>query len=238
MKPHGWPQGLPGAKSCDVTWAFLQLRCGRPRICGVAFMLATCSPGDGGDGPSSGQRGDSGVEAAEQVCESWLRKGADCYDELTYEELSAEFDECVEEWRAAGQAWREEFVDEVLSCGESLECQQVQDFDDICFCAGLVAVAGTLLDTDVVQTCCYSTVDCTTAVESSSFADTGAVADCLRRWVACEAERGAGDPYWSQDYCITLIALTGQARGEAAACAELPCADVSACLVSSGGFGF
>jgi len=95
-----------------------------------------------------------------------------------------------------------------------------------------------LLDKPFIETCAGGTTACETLVMDAGFTQTGVVADCLRRWMECKPERQNTDPYWTEYYCLTVIALPDESRTAANACLSQNCVDVVNCLIAEGAYSY
>ena len=63
-------------------------------------------------------------------------------------------------------------------------------------------------------------------------------ASCLTKWVECGDQRSDSDPYWTEDYCLFVVALTDEKRKAADRCSDLPCTEVAGCLSAAGAINF
>jgi hypothetical protein len=138
------------------------------------------------------------------------------------------------------EAWRPEFRASVDDCSATLSCEQfVEDLDDICYPVALAeGAAGLLVDTTIATCVSGGTEDCELELAMDRETGTNVVSRCFRRWAECADQRNQGEPYWTEDHCGSLIALTDEHRVAAGPCIELGCTEVSACLTEAGAFNF
>ena len=137
-------------------------------------------------------------------------------------------------------AWRPEFRKSVDDCSATLTCEDfAENIDDICYPPALAAGAAGLL-ADVTTAACVSggTEDCEQELALGRETGTNVVSRCFRRWAECADQREQGEPYWTEDHCGTLIALTDEHRTQAEPCIALACTEVSSCLTTAGAFNF
>lgn len=133
--------------------------------------------------------------------------------------------------------WRDDYKTPFLACVQGLTgCSAVNDATESCMADTLVAQAGALLDETSIRTCDTSTADCRARVAAGEISGTGVVADCLVRWGECGEL--TNDAFWSEDRCLSVIALNDADRQAAAACVAGPCDSAATCLSDLGAINF
>jgi hypothetical protein len=203
----------------------------------IATLAIACA---GSDEPATTA---SPAATCEAQVSAYLDRVAECRD-ITPEQQQQALDRC-----SAGPPpipgairsdWRPEFQTEVEACTATLSCEQfVEDADDICFPIALSRLASKLLTPATISACIEGgTDDCEVHLATGQETSDNVVAACFRRWSTCIPELPNSEPYWTEDHCGMLIALTDEGRATAMPCLETPCTQVAACLVSAGSGGF
>lgn len=92
---------------------------------------------------------------------------------------------------------------------------------------------------------CFETLACTQnddscvanfAAVDPAYPNIPEVQACLTKRTDCSS--GTSMTSWSDDYCLSIAALTASARAEANACLSKACTEVSTCLRAAGSFGY
>jgi len=201
----------------------------------LAFLLGTVS------GCASESNATTPSDSCTEQIDRFATRVAECRT-LTSEQREAAIARCESAASAADprDAWRQEFQKAVDDCSETLTCEDfAENLDDICYPEALAAGASGLLAEATIATCVSGgTEDCEQELALGRETGTSVVSRCLRRWAECAAEREQSDPYWTEDHCGTLIALTDSHRTQAETCIDLACTEVAGCLVTAGAFNF
>lgn len=202
----------------------------------VVFAVG-CSNSDSSASGTSPGAASSMMGAATSFCASTTNRQAECAGAVEAAQIDMAIDQCVEEYGA--RPLLPEFLDSVSDCAETLTCDQVlQDLDDLCFPPALDALKGMLLTAETFDACERGSEECEQRAIGGQITELGVVGDCLRRWGACTDQRARANVYWTEDHCITLVALAEAARTEAAACLARPCVEIGQCLLDAGAIGY
>ena len=218
----------------------------------VVTAMALACGGDGGrDNGAGGTPSADGILA----CEKHIDRYAQCEPDMTEEDIAAQKEKCIDPPDPEGldiwRSWRPEFRAEFDRCyldiidiesdevwnPDSPACGDLNDIDDICFPEALIAVRGEALDEQLMRTCIENSEACEQMV-SAGLDNTSEVASCLTKWVECADQRADSDPYWTEDYCLFIVALTDENRRIADDCLDLACIEVAGCLFDAGAINF
>ncbi len=223
----------------------LRIRARRMAVyCGFAALgasAAACSDsgestevdGTGGTGSTaSGGAGTGGSTALASYCEALGDKFTECFPS----EEPGMIHTCDSE--NPFLRLREEFVGSIAACIPQLTCDEIGEYLDYCAADALEAANQGQLDPDVLSTC-ESTSACEESVRSGELEGTStATARCLESWVACKSDPDYAGPFYSEDHCLTIMALTDASREAAAQCLDLVCEEQVDCLRAAGAFNF
>jgi hypothetical protein len=190
---------------------------------------------------SDSPRGNDASWCEREVDESIARL-RECL-EVTAEQRQTAIDQCTSGTLPPGTIdvdWRPEFNAEVEACSNTLTCKQLlEDFDDICFPQALAVLARGLLTEITISACIEGGSDeCLAQLQAQPEPGANAVGTCFNRWAECSPQLVNSDPYWTEDHCGMILALTDASRSEAQSCVRLPCEEVAACLRDRGVLGF
>ena len=133
--------------------------------------------------------------------------------------------------------WRPDYVSAASSCIGSLDCDSMEDYDDICYPQAIVEANDGMLDDATLSACDDSQV-CADLATSGQIVGEGPVVECLNRWGECRMAGSTGGASWTEDHCLTVIALSDTNRAAAGDCLSLPCNEVVDCLLAAGAFNY
>lgn len=206
------------------------------RTCGLlAVLIVACSSS------SDSPHGNDASWCEREVDESIARL-RDCL-EVTAEQRQTAIDQCTSGTPPPGTIdvdWRPEFNAEVEACSDTLTCEQLlEDFDDICFPQALAVLARGLLTELTISACIAGGSDeCLAQLQAQPEPGANVVGACFNRWAECSPQLVNSEPYWTEDHCGMILALTDADRAEAQSCVGLACEEVAACLRDLGALGF
>lgn len=198
----------------------------------VCFSLSSCDK-DAPD-PESGK-----ADCATQV-DSYLQSVVRCIA-FSDDERQTLIERCEDgRFKDIRANWRPEFTAAVDRCAQGLTCSQLQeDLDDICFPVALQHTAGDLISATTREACLQQGSERCEMVVASGSEQGGSVASrCLVAWHRCEDQREDSEPYWSEDYCLTAIALKDDSRTKVDACLSKGCTEIPTCIEQAGAFGY
>jgi len=216
-------------------------------------IVYCCNSDDGGDG--NGNPSETLNSNDRKTCEKIIDRYAQCTPSMTAADVADQKERCDSPPDPRGleirNSWRIEFQTEFDACylelfdlqsdeawnPDSPKCANLNDIDDICFPEALLEVRGDALDEQTMRTCIENSAQCEQIVASGHSAS-GNVAECLNTWAACGDQRGDGDRYWTEDYCLFIVALTDEKKKDARRCLNLPCGRVANCLYETGALNF
>ncbi|MDD9936902.1 MAG: hypothetical protein OXT09_25040 [Myxococcales bacterium] len=215
-------------------------------VLALGVCLACGDDGSDGDGVAGSEGRDSLLPDAESCAEqvrAFFERAAECRD-FGDEVLREALQTCETGELPPGFIdvnFRPEFQAEVASCSDGLSCEEfVEDQVDHCYPGALEALAVGLLQPDTIEQCIVSRNSEACVQHLTTGAETldTAPALCFRRFSECEPQRSEHDPFWTEDHCAMILALTDEGRAEAQGCLGLPCAEAPACLVELGALNF
>lgn len=178
------------------------------------------------------------TDSCTEQIDRYAERVADCRP-LSDDDRTTAIARC-ESSQAFTDPWRPEFRKSVDDCSATLTCENfVEDLDDICFPIALAAGASGLLAETTIAACISGeSEECDQELALGRETGTSFVSKCFRRWAECADQRAQTEPYWTEDYCGTLIALPDEQRMQADSCSDLTCSEVAACLRDAGAFNF
>lgn len=219
-------------------------------VASVTVLLIGCSNTDRGG--TAGSNGDSQLKEVEVLlCENIMERYVQCTSETSQEDIQAAKESCSQqrdpETLKLRNSWNIDFREEYSECTEMIiesesddpwnpshpGCEKLEDLNDYCYPLALTAIQGGALDDEVFQTCLHHSENCE-QLASLGFNETGDVSKCLEKWAGCEDRNSSSGRYWTEDYCLFIVALVDEQRAAAEKCIALPCGEVADCLYEAG----
>jgi hypothetical protein len=144
-------------------------------------------------------------------------------ERVSDEEANAAVEQCDSQFAASRGALEPVASAEIADCLRELGCDDIEDFDDICFASVAADWSETLLPQAIHEACTVSdTARCEAALRAMPDVTQGVIGDCYRRYLACA---DAEDWVSLEDRCLSLSLLTEPAQQQLVSCLDMTACD-------------
>ena len=169
-----------------------------------------------------------------RVCDTWATVISSCVMQWPPAEQADFSNRCS----SSAQKWSSAFGSQFSACISSVDCANLENGDDICFPSSLQAIANGSLDSNIIAGCFRESTDACRMAVAASTPGPSVVSSCLQKWVSCMADPNAFELAFSEDLCLSSLALTPAAQVGVQQCLTQECTSVGACLQNAGAFNW